>query len=153
MIVRVFDGVAKHFPARRSEWMGAVMMFGWGRFVANDGDLFDKAVAYQHMARMADEATWAYWATAIGLIRLAALLINGSFHDRWYSKYSPHVRGVMSFFACFLWCQLSLGLFGSGTLPPALAIYPVLAVNDLLNVFSAARDAGKSVKAAANEPN
>ena len=151
MIVRVFEGVATHFPARRSEWLAATMMVGWGRIVAASPDLFDTSPAYRHMANMADESAWAFWATVIGAVRLAALFVNGTFHDKWYSLYSPHVRAVLSFATCFLWCQISLGLYGSGSFPPGLAIFPALAVNDLLNGFSGWNDAGKAAKASQHD--
>lgn len=152
MIVKIFEGVATHFPARRSEWIASVMMMGWGFFVSINPSLFDTSPSYAHMARMADEPAWAFWAVLVGASRFVALSINGTFHDRWYSKFSPHVRALMSLAACFLWVQLFQGLYGSGTWPPGLAIYAGLAVSDLLNAFSATGDAAKSSKAAFHEP-
>lgn len=152
VIVKIFDGVAKHFPIRRSEWINAGMMMGWGALLTYQPALFESSPIYSHMAKMGDELIWGFWTVVIGAVRLAALFINGSFHDRWYSRYSPFVRAVMSLASCFLWVQLLIGIYASGATPPGIVLYVGLAISDLLNAFSATGDAAKSKKAGDHEP-
>lgn len=150
MIVRIFEGITTHFPARRSEWIAAGGMMLWGFLAGRDPEFFSRSPSYDHMAAMASSQTWAFWTFVIGAGRWIALTINGSFAATIYSRYSPHTRMLMSGASCFLWMQLTLGFLGTGSPPPGIALYIGAVVTDYLNILSAAGDVGKARMAAKN---
>lgn len=91
---------------------------------------------------IASEQTWGVCALFISGLRLIALIMNGTFWQTWYVRLSPHVRAVMAFLSCFVWLQISIGLFKGGAISTGLAIYPLLLALDLYNGMSASHDAG-----------
>lgn len=139
--VRLYLGIHNHFPARRSEWVLASMMTAWGAIVLGPADLFLASRAWAPLAALMSESNWAKIAIVIGLFRLAALVINGTFAGTWYGRWSPHVRALASFASCFLWFQISFGLLASDAATTELAIYPGLFVLDAMNTVAASRDA------------
>lgn len=147
IILRISQGIAEHFPARRSEWVLAGMMVVWGWLLLSPGPIFNQSPAWAMLAAWAPEYVWGWGAVLIGSFRMVALLINGTFHHSWYSRYSPHVRMLASFLSCFIWLQLTIGLLNAPYLTTGLAVYPGLLLLDLMNVVAAASDAGKMDKA------
>ncbi|WP_129505151.1 hypothetical protein [Bosea sp. Tri-54] len=97
------------------------------------------------------EDAWGKLAIAIGTFRLLALIINGTFARTWYGRWSPHVRALASFLTCFLWFQISFGLFNSDAATTGLAVYPGLLVLDAMNIVAATRDAASMDKAVADD--
>ena len=153
IILRVVAaGIAEHFPARRSEWVMAAMMMGWGALVLRPSDIFEQSPAWQPLAAWASEPVWGTAALLIGALRLCALIINGTFYQSWYGRWSPHVRALASFLSCFIWMQLSWGLLNAPIVSTGLSIYPGLLVLDLMNVAAAASDAGKMDRAQKHGP-
>ena len=142
IIARVFTGITNHFPVRASEWALAFMMVGWGFIVLQPDEMFAVVPAYSHMSMIASETAWGSATTCIGLIRIVALIANGTFAETWWGRWSPHLRAVLSFAACFLWASISLGLFASQVQNTGLAIYPFLFALDAYNCRRAAGDAG-----------
>lgn len=140
IIVRIVRGVTDHFHARSSEWQLSFSAVIWGVVVALPGEVFT-SVAWEPLARWGSETSWGSAAVVIGGLRLVALIINGTFADTWYGRYSPHVRATMAFLTCFLWATLSLGLISSGALSTAFAAYPVFFCFDAWNARRAAVDA------------
>jgi hypothetical protein len=70
----------------------------------------------------------------IGLVRLLALIVNGTFADSIYARWSPHVRGVCAFLSCGIWFPLWAGFFAvSGAPIVKLFTFTVLAI-DAYNV-------------------
>jgi hypothetical protein len=111
------------------------------------GNIFSQSPAWGTLSAIAPETAWGATAITVGLFRLAALVINGSFQGTWYGRWSPHVRGLASFLSCFLWMQLSWGLLNSPFPTTGLSVYPGLLLLDLMNVVAAASDAGKMDRA------
>ncbi len=147
IILRVYTGIRDHFPARRSEWVLAGMMVIWGNLLLLPHQIFMQSPAWAPLAAWASETVWGWCAVVIGVFRLLALLINGTFHQSWYGRYSPHIRMLASFLSCFIWTQLVWGLAKNAYPTTGLAIYPGLLLLDLMNVVAAASDAGKMDKA------
>lgn len=148
--VRLYLGIHDHFPARRSEWVLAGIMVAWGWILLKPSELFAGNPAWAQMAAMMDEATWGWLAIGIGTFRLLALIINGTFARTWYGRWSPHVRAAASFLSCFLWFQISFGLWASDAATTGLAVYPGLLVLDAMNIVAASKDAASMDKAVAD---
>lgn len=149
--VRLYLGIHDHFPARRSEWVLSCIMIGWGLVLIGPAEVFAQSRAWSQMAAMMNERVWGWLAISIGVFRLLALIINGTFAGTWYGRFSPHVRAVASFFTCFLWFQISFGLWVSDAVTTGLAIYPGLFLLDAMNVVAALKDAAGMDKAVADD--
>jgi heme exporter protein D len=148
--VRLYLGIHDHFPARRSEWVLACIMVAWGWILLKPTTVFASHPSWSQMAAMMDEATWGWLAIAIGSFRLLALIVNGTFARTWYGRWSPHVRALASFLSCFLWFQISFGLWASDAATTGLAVYPGLLVLDAMNIVAASKDAASMDKAVAD---
>lgn len=124
----------KTFPLRVAEWLMAGVLITWGVILLAAPGVF---LAPQHstMRQMAPQDIWGTACLVMGLIRWAALTINGAW------RASPHVRAVCAFFSCFFWLVISYGLAGSGVVTTGLAVYPWFLLLDVYNVFRAASDA------------
>ncbi|MBN9453279.1 MAG: hypothetical protein J0I42_15125 [Bosea sp.] len=144
---RLYLGIADHFPARRSEWVLAGIMVVWGWLLVGPAPVFAQSKAWSQMAAMMNEATWGWLAIGVGAFRLLALIINGTFAGTWYGRWSPHVRALASFLTCFLWFQISFGLWASDAATTGLAVYPGLLVLDAMNIVAAMKDAAGMDKA------
>jgi hypothetical protein len=131
MIVKL----TKTFPVRVTEWLLAGIMFSWSIACWNMSPSDWGQPVFAGLARFGAQNTWAFFAFWIGAMRLASLTINGAWRP------SPHLRAAGAFLACFMWLQISLGLFTSSVLSMGVAVYPWLLVADIYNVFRASHDA------------
>ena len=148
--VRLYLGIHDHFPALRSEWVLAGIMIAWGWLLLAPGPAFAGNPEWTQMAAMMREETWGWLAIATGAFRLLVLIINGTFSRTWYGRWSPHVRGLASFLICFIWFQISFGLWASDAATTSLAVYPGLFVLDAMNIVAALKDAAGMDKAVAD---
>lgn len=139
--VRIYLGIHDHFPARRSEWVLAGIMVAWGCILLGPQAAFAGNPAWAQMAAMMNESTWGWLAIGIGVFRLVALIVNGTFSGTWYGRWSPHVRALATFLTCFLWIQITFGLLASDAATTGLAVYPGLLVLDAMNIVAATKDA------------
>jgi hypothetical protein len=134
MIVKL----TKTFPIRVTEWLLAGIMLSWSIACWNLAPSDWADPLYAGLSRFAAQNTWAFYAFWIGVIRLAALTINGAWRP------SPHLRAAGAFLACFMWLQISLGMLTADIRAVAVAIYPWLLLADIYNVFRASHDARTS---------
>ena len=150
IVVRVARGISDHFPARASEWGFAGLLIGLGYVFAGSPDLFDASRSYSGLARLADETVWGSACIAIGVVRLLALVINGTFAESWYGRWSPHVRGVCAFLSCGIWFPLWAGFIAIDGAPIVkLFTFTVLLI-DAYNIRRVWSDAGRTSKAYAD---
>lgn len=150
--VRLYLGIHDHFPARRSEWVLAGMLVAWGLILLQPDPTFTNNPAWRLMLSWLSEPSWGWLAVSVGSFRLAALIINGTFARTWYGRWSPHVRALASFLSCFVWFQISFGLWASDAATTGLAVYPGLLLLDAMNIVAAAKDAAGMDKAVADGP-
>lgn len=143
IVVRIAAGIKEHFPARRSEWVLAGFLGGWGVILGAPDAVFDTSRTFDGLRAFGSEASWAWTCLLIGAVRLLALLINGTFAHTAYGRYSPHVRGSLAFLSCFIWTAISIGIYNSGVSSTGLVIYPGLLFLEITNVSEALKDAGE----------
>lgn len=144
ILTDVVRGVKTHFPARAGEWWCAAMLTDWGVRVAAPDVLFGTSPSFAKMEALLQEHTWGLLAVIVGVARLLALIVNGTFHDRlWYSRWSPHIRAGMAYLSVGVWTLIALGIAQAGTNSTALSIYPYLAAFDIFNAVRAGQDAAK----------
>lgn len=144
MIIRVYNGVKTHLSERIAEWVLAFAMFNWGRTLLGPTDLFLTNPALSGLAFIAPEHVWGWVMEIIGGLRIAALLLNGTFAGTVYSRWSPHIRGVTATVSAFIWFQVILGLMRSHVETTGMAIYPSVLALETWCVIRAAREAGSA---------
>ena len=123
------------FEARMSEWALSISIVLWGLIVLNEPGRFADSRAYSDFLHLMPQNAWGLGAFLIGSLRLIVLFFNGLL------RRSPHLRAFTAFLSCFLWIQISLGLFAADGFT-GLAMYPVALGMDIFNVLRAAREAG-----------
>lgn len=125
----------KHFPPRAIEWLIGVILVSWGITVILTPGLFTQNHAYLGLLAMAPQERWGLYALGVGLVRVLALFINGSWTR------TPVIRLVCSFFSAFVWTQVFLGLLNSPVPTTAFAIFPWFIASDIYSAFRAGSDA------------
>lgn len=138
VVRRMVVDLGRHFAVRASEWALAGMAAGYGVALLWPGDTFGLSPAYSFMGALATEETWGLAALTIGLIRLVALFVNGTY------RRSPYIRAGTAFLCVGLWTAIALGLSAGDAHAPApeLVVYPVLTALDVWNVYRSMRDGG-----------
>jgi hypothetical protein len=122
-------------------------ILGWSSVLAADPGTFDTSRSFAVLQAYGSEATWAMICFAVGMTRLAALVVNGTFRQ---FRFSPHLRGGASFIACVFWGQIGLGVclawWGGGSGTGVVAYCTFMAI-EMWNLFRAWADVGASRKA------
>lgn len=139
IILRLLNGVVDHFPIRRSEWVNSGVMIGWGLIIIFDGRPLEGA--WYALGQVFGELVWALMFMIIGVLRLIALLANGTFPHSWYGRWSPHVRVAASLISALAWFQLVLASIYAPYLTTGLAAYLGFFVSDALNTLSSSAEA------------
>lgn len=131
----------KHFPARWPEWFMSGLTFMWGLYVALHPELFTQEATARVLTGMAamcngfpPSAVWGLSGVILGLVRAAALFINGA-----YTR-TPMIRLAMSFSSAFIWTQVFIGLLKTGIPNMGLVTYAGLVVLDIVSAYRAATD-------------
>lgn len=133
-------GIADHFVLRASSWIMSLVLFGVGIvFYQNPGTFVDPPKAYQYVFayKVFNQETWGTLCIYVGVARLFALCVNGTYKS---IPYTNHVRAIGSFLSCFLWLQIALGVWSEGLAKganTAMPIYLGLIAFDALNTYLA----------------
>ncbi len=145
--VRLAQGVTSHFPMRALEWIMLWPAFFMGVVLLLQTDMFALSPSFTQLGRWAGESLWAVVVLSVCMIRLFALFINGTFDA---FKFSPHLRMFASVVALFFWAQFCLGFLIAaiywGGAWSAVPAYSGLAVCELLNIYRAGNDVGRTTK-------
>lgn len=141
---RISRGVRDHLYVRRSEWACAAVITWWGLSLALPGETFKLSPTYSGLAAVAPEWAWSAVCLFVGVFRLIALTINGTFRETWYSRYSPHVRAGTAYVTGLIYFLIVYGILLQFTLPvsTALGAYAALAFLDFSNALGTARESG-----------
>lgn len=142
---RITRGVRDHLYVRRSEWGCAAVITWWGVALLAPGETFTISPSYAGLSRLAPEWVWGVICLTLGMFRLAALIINGTFRGSWYSRYSPHVRAVTAYLTGMIYFLIAYGIAMGGLTFPlstGLGAYLVLAFLDVGNALGTAKESG-----------
>lgn len=145
IVVRVAKGITEHFPARASEWGFAVLLIWLGDLFLRSPGMFESSPNYDGLARLAsNEAVWGVVSIAVGLVRLAALVVNGTFANSWYGRWSPYVRGICAFLSFGVWFPLFVGFYGAEKTVIVLGFVGCVLAIDAYNIRRVWTDAGRA---------
>jgi hypothetical protein len=114
IIARIIHGVTAHIIVRIHEWiLGACFLAMGVRLFFVAETQFHQASVMAALGRILPPACWAYILAIVGGLRLAALLLNGTFQA--FQKISPLARSVLAFISAIIWCSFADALFNFPT--------------------------------------
>ena len=134
----IYYRLAHSFGPRLTEWMVSVQMLLWGvvlllpspSFVGPQWDFFRTITTEEHLGAAM---------LVLGMARMGGLIVNGS-----RKQITPWIRAVSAAGGFLLFVGISYSFALSGVVSTWIAIYPVIAVVELVNIYRAAHDAGES---------
>lgn len=145
IILRVYRGVADHFPIRVSEWLMLWPAFGLWVALQSSPDMFQTSPSFAYLAAWANEGTWSAIIGLCGVARLTALTINGTFKG---FAFSPHIRAGASIIGVLIWSQISLGFFmafvNAGGAASGVVAWSTMVLLELVNSYRSWSDVGKN---------
>jgi hypothetical protein len=108
VILRIYRGVIHHMQFRWTEWLMLWPAFGMWIVLQVDPVMFSKSASFVYLAQYATESTWATVLGFLGVLRLFALTVNGTFEG---FAFSPHIRAATALIGVLIWSRFSLGIF------------------------------------------
>lgn len=92
--------------------------------------------SFRHLFRSEDLLGWImFW---VGILRLVGLIVNGA-----RKEVTPQIRQISAGVGCVIWVGISYGFASSDVVSTWLAIYPLFALGELVNIHRAAHDEGE----------
>lgn len=110
IFIRMFDGIQSHFKARMTEW---IMAFPTGATALGfmiQPDMFSHSVSYQSIADWGTEKVWMWLIFSCFIVRMVALVVNGTFDG---FRHSPHLRVAASVICFNFWAWFALGFLSA----------------------------------------
>lgn len=145
IVLRVYRGVADHFPIRVAEWIMVWPALGMWFALQADPEMFAKSRSFAYIATWASESAWAWAILLAALARLLALTVNGTFKG---FAFSPHIRAAASLIGVAVWSQISLGFLMAFILANGAASgiigWSTLVIVEIWNVFRSWSDVGRN---------
>lgn len=130
--------IQHRFGPRMTEWLVAAQTTVWGFVLLLPVQTFD-GPAWTFFRAFITENSLGYFMLLVGITRLIALVINGSL-----AKVTPIFRVATAGLGFLVWTGISYSFAQSGVISTWIAIYPIIACVELINVYRAAHDAGES---------
>lgn len=123
------------FPQRVSEWLLAAAMTVWGLLLARQGSAALDEAFYAPLTAVMGVKAWAAYCVSVGVFRLSALAINGSWRP------TPHLRAIAATLSTLFWLQIAWGAVTIGAPVAVAAVYPLLLILELHAAYRASMEA------------
>lgn len=114
-------------------WTGLILLLNSHSY---GGDVDPYKFAY--LERFASREFVAIYCIVLGCLRACSLLVTG--HSIW-ALLSPIYQAIASLLCALIWFQIALGFFAEPRLNPALAVYAVLVLFEMLSTYGAIYEA------------
>ncbi len=137
--VGIWIRVRHRFGPRTGEWLLAGHTVGWGYVLLAIPNLFTQPEMAGFKAIFGDEAILGWAMVFLGLLRFGGLIVNGARKD-----VTPVIRQVSAGIGCLIWVGISYCYASSAIMSAWLAIYPIFAVGEIINIHRAAHDQGET---------
>lgn len=124
----------KHFQLRALEWWSSATLASWGLMALAIPDMFKDNPACAIFLDFAPQHVWGIATFTIGMLRLAALLVNGMWHR------TPMFRWVGAMLSTFVWFSISVTFIKSSIPNVGLAIYLWAMFADMYSAYRSATD-------------
>lgn len=130
--------IQHRFGPRMMEWFMAFHMIGFGWVLLLPTQTFNLP-QFQTFRDIFPSEPFLGWLMAlIGCLRIIGLVINGA-----KEKVTPQIRQFSAGVGCIIWTGITYGFASSDVVSTWIAIYPLFAVGELVNINRAARDQGE----------
>lgn len=129
--------IQHRFGPRMMEWFMAGHLILFGSILLLPTETFNQPawVSFRHLISE-DFLGWTmFW---IGILRIIGLIVNGA-----RKKVTPQIRQISAGIGCVIWAGISYGFASSNVVSTWLAIYPLFALGELVNIHRAAHDEGE----------
>lgn len=130
--------IRTRFGYRIAEWAIAVQTALFGLVLLLPTSTYDTSTVFGFIRRLLPEEVLGGVMLFFGALRLIGLLINGARQD-----ITPWIRVVSASVGVLVFLLLSFSFALSGVLSTWIAIYPIIAMVEILNVYRASHDAGE----------
>jgi hypothetical protein len=131
--------IQHRFGPRMMEWFMAGHMILFGYVLLLPSETFNQP-AFMSFRELVPSETFLGWVMlSIGCLRSIGLVINGA-----RKNVTPQIRQVSAAFGCLIWSGITYGFASSDIISTWLAIYPLFAIGELVNINRAARDQGET---------
>lgn len=130
--------IQHRFGPRMMEWFMAGHMMSFGLVLLLPSKLFDQPAYFAFRDLFFGEDLLGWVMFFVGALRIIGLIINGA-----RAKVTPQIRQVSAGFGCIIWVGITYGFASSDVVSTWLAIYPLFAVSELVNMHRAAHDEGE----------
>lgn len=130
--------IQHRFGPRMMEWFMGFHMLLFGCVLLMPAVTFNQPAwrTFRDVGMSEDFLGWLmFW---VGVLRIVGLIINGA-----RKKVTPQIRQVSAAIGCFIWAGITFGFYSSDVVSTWLAIYPLFAVGELVNIHRAAHDEGE----------
>ncbi|MFK0330722.1 hypothetical protein ACIQUB_06320 [Rhizobium sp. NPDC090275] len=134
----VWIRVKHRFGARMMEWFYASHTAAWGVVLILSDHLFDQPAWSGFRDIFRNEALLGWIMVLLGALRVGGLIVNGA-----RKNVTPMIRQVSAGIGCLIWVGITYCYASSNVLSTWLAIYPLFAVGELVNIHRAAHDQGE----------
>ncbi|NWJ24786.1 hypothetical protein [Rhizobium sp. RM] len=131
--------IRHRFGPRMMEWFLSGHMILFGYVLLLPSQTFNQPAFSAFAALPSSETALGWTLSFIGCLRVVGLAVNGARKD-----VTPQIRQVSAFVGCMMWAGISYGFASSGVISTWLAIYPLFAIGELVNIHRAAHDQGEA---------
>lgn len=145
--IRLAKGVHHGLPTRWPEWLWSVFLFQWGWRLLGGIDSFTGHSAWDGLAWWAPDYAWGLFACLVAMTRGGALLVNGTFSDTIYSKFSPLVRTAGALASGGIWTMVWLSASATTVPNQGGVTYLFVALLDFLTAYYVGGEAGQNLRA------
>lgn len=130
--------IQHRFGARMMEWFYAGHTLLFGLVLLLFIGVFDQP-AWRGFEAVITQANLGLIMAFLGIARIGGLIVNGA-----RKELTPWIRVFSAACGFLLFIAITLGYAASGVVSTWLAIYPMFAIGELVNMYRAAHDAGES---------
>lgn len=132
--------ITHRFGPRMMEWFMAFHTALFGCALLLPGDTFAQPT-WAGFAQIFPSEFWLGWIMVVlGLLRVGGLIVNGA-----RRHVTPMIRQVSAGVGCMIWAGIVYGFASSDVVSTWLAIYPLFAIGELVNIHRAAHDQGETL--------
>lgn len=135
----VWIRIQHRFGPRMMEWFMALHTVGWGYVLLLPDRLFDQPAWAGFRGIFQNENLLGWLMVLLGVLRICGLIVNGA-----RKNVTPMIRQVSAGVGCMIWAGITYCYASSGIASTWLAIYPLFAVGELVNIHRAAHDQGEA---------
>lgn len=141
----VWIRIQHRFSPRKTEWIWAVFMAGWGVSLLLPTQTFAQD-SFAFFRQIFTENFLGWSMVLVGMARIVGLFVNGA-----RKHVTPWIRVTSAGIGFIVFGGINYCFLSSGVISTWVAIYPLLMLVEILNIYSAARDAGENYAVAGNQ--